>query len=433
MELRPGGALVLSNEFKVVLRDMEMAQEPMFITGRAGTGKSTLLKLFRKLTRKKLAVVAPTGIAALNVRGQTIHSFFGFPPKLLHPSDIHVRRNRRLYENLEILVIDEISMVRADMLDNIDYFLRINRNIDAPFGGVKVIFFGDLFQLPPVVATQAEKEYIRLHYETPYFFSSKVFTQDFQLVINELHHVFRQTDRRFINLLDNIRMRSFDYDDLEDMNSRFIEEFYEDDYYVHLCARNDQVHRINKDRLAEVDAEEYHFLASVTGDFSERLFPTDLGLKLRVGAQVMFIKNDPEKRFVNGTIGKVVELDTDLVKVSIMNEDETISIIDVDKYTWEILKYKPDPSNLNLLKTDVIGSFTQYPLKLAWAVTIHKSQGKTFDRVIIDLGKGAFESGQAYVALSRCRTMEGIVLKKPLKPTDIFIDPRITEFYLNAR
>lgn len=433
MELKPGGALVLSKEFKDVLREMETSNVPMFITGRAGTGKSTLLKLFRKLSKRRLAIVAPTGIAALNVKGQTIHSFFGFPPKLLHPSDIHVRRNRRLYQNLEILVIDEISMVRADMLDNIDYFLRINRNIDAPFGGVKIILFGDLFQLPPVVATQAEKEYIHLHYETPYFFSSKVFTQEFELEINELHQVFRQTDRRFINLLDNIRMQEFDYDDLEDINSRHIEEFYEDDYYIHLCARNDQVHQINKERLAEVESEEFNFLSSITGDFSERLFPTELGLKLRVGAQVMFIKNDADKRFVNGTIGKVVELDTDLVKVSVKNEDESISIIDVDKYTWEILKYRPDPVNTNLLKTDVIGSFTQYPLKLAWAVTIHKSQGKTFDRIIIDLGRGAFESGQAYVALSRCRTMEGIVLKKPLTPRDIFVDPRITDFYLNAR
>jgi ATP-dependent exoDNAse (exonuclease V) alpha subunit len=433
MELGSGSPIVLSKEFKEVLQQMETTRHAIFITGRAGTGKSTLLRLFRKTTKLRTAVVAPTGIAALNVKGTTIHSFFGFPPKLLHPSDIYERRNSRVYRNLDVLIIDEISMVRADMMDNIDYFLRVNRNnYQEAFGGVKVIFFGDMFQLPPVVAKQAEREYIAEHYESPYFFSAKVWQDDTPLEIFELQEVYRQTDRSFIRILDNVRTQDIDYDDLEDLNNRYVED-YDDDWYITLCARNDQVHRINREKLAEVESEEFTYLASVTGNFSERLFPTELALKLRVGAQVMFIKNDSEKMYVNGTIGKIIELDTNKVVVAILQDDGTIQRVDVDKFTWEILKYKPDPADQKLLKTEEIGSFTQYPLRLAWAVTIHKSQGKTFDRAIIDLGRGAFESGQAYVALSRCRILEGIILKQKLRPRDIFVDRRITEFFLNNR
>ena len=413
---------------------MEESPYPMFITGRAGTGKSTLLKLFKKTTKLRTVVVAPTGIAALNVRGTTIHSFFGFPPKLLHPSDIFKRKNSRIYKNIDVLIIDEISMVRADMMDNIDYFLRINRdNYDIPFGGVKVILFGDMFQLPPVVATQAEKEFISMHYESPYFFSANVWkNEDYPLIINELTEVYRQTDRHFIRILDSVRMQEMDFDDLEDLNNRNIEAD-PNEWYIHLCARNDQVQTINKEKLAEVNSEEFTYLASVTGNFKDNLFPTDLALKLRVGAQVMFIKNDGQKQYVNGTIGKIVHLESDKIVVAIKNENHEIIHVDVEKFTWEILRYKPDPLDAKLLKTEEVGSFTQYPLKLAWAVTIHKSQGKTFDRAIIDLGRGAFESGQAYVALSRCRTLEGIILKKPLTPKDIFVDSRITDFFLNNR
>lgn len=427
-------ALVLSPQFKTVLKEMDASPDPMYITGRAGTGKSTLLRLFRKTTDARVVVVAPTGIAALNVQGQTIHSFFGFPPKLLHPSDLSVRRNYRLYRKIDILVIDEISMVRADMMDNIDRFLRINRgNPYEPFGGVKLICFGDLFQLPPVIGTQEEREYLRTHYDTPYFFSANVFKDNYDLIIHELRQVFRQTDRSFINILDNVRTQSIDYDDINDLNGQVIDEEFDDSFYITMCARNAQVQKINREKLAEVNTEEFEYLARVSGDFSERVFPTDLNLKLRVGAQVMFIKNDPDKNFVNGTIGKVVELDMDKVVVQIVDSMGMIKSITVERFTWEIIKYKTDPKNEKLLKSDVIGSFNQYPLKLSWAITIHKSQGKTFDRAIIDLGKGAFESGQAYVALSRIRTLDGVALRNPLTPRDIFVDPRISEFHLNNR
>ncbi len=413
---------------------MEETNDPLYITGRAGTGKSTLLRLFRKTTRSRVVVLAPTGIAALNVQGQTIHSFFGFPPKLLHPSDITRRRNFRLYAKIDILVIDEISMVRADMMDNIDRFLRINRgNLYEPFGGVKLICFGDLFQLPPVIATQEEREYLRTHYNTPYFFSAHVFKENYELIIHELRQVFRQTDRSFIQILDNVRTQSIDYDDVEALNNQVINETFDDSFYITMCARNAQVEKINKEKLSEVQTEEFEYLARVTGDFSERLFPTALNLRLRVGAQVMFIKNDTDKNFVNGTVGIVKELDIDKVTVQIVDQQGMIKNIEVERFTWEIIKYKADPMNTTLLKSDVIGSFNQYPLKLSWAITIHKSQGKTFDRAIIDLGKGAFESGQAYVALSRIRTLEGVALRQPLTPRDIFVDPRISEFHLNNR
>lgn len=431
---KPKTPLVLSNQFKLVLKEMEEANEPLYITGRAGTGKSTLLRLFRKTTDARIVVLAPTGIAALNVQGQTIHSFFGFPPKLLHPSDITRRRNFKMYRKIDILVIDEISMVRADMMDNIDRFLRINRgNPYEAFGGVKLICFGDLFQLPPVIGTQEEREFLRTHYETPYFFSAHVFREDYKLTIHELRQVFRQTDRSFINILDNVRTQSIDYDDIQDLNNQVIGEDFDDSFYITMCARNAQVQTINKEKLLEVQTEEFEFLARVTGNFSERLFPTNLNLKLRVGAQVMFIKNDPDKKYVNGTVGNVKELDNDKVVVQIVDQQGLIKNITVERITWEIIKYKPDPSDDKLLKSDVIGSFNQYPLKLSWAITIHKSQGKTFDRAIIDLGKGAFESGQAYVALSRCRTLEGVALRHPITPRDIFVDPRISEFHLNNR
>lgn len=433
MKLNPGNAIVLSREFKDIIEEMDTNPSPLFITGRAGTGKSTLLKMFSKTTRRNTVVLAPTGIAALNVKGQTIHSFFGFPPRLLHPEDIHVRRNRSLFRNVEIIIIDEISMVRADMLDNIDRFLQINRNNYSPFGGVKMVFFGDLYQLPPVIATNEERMYLREHYETPYFFSAKVFDQDYELITHELTEVHRQTERNFINILDNIRLREVDYEDLNELNERHIVNYEDDDYHITLCTRNQQVNELNKAKLKELYTEEFTYLAQVTGSFGERQFPTDLALRLREGAQVMFIKNDQQKRYVNGTIGKIHKLDTHTVQVSIMNEDESITILDVEPFEWEIIKYRQDPKDPKLIKTETVGTFKQYPLKLSWAITIHKSQGKTFNRVIIDLGKGSFESGQTYVALSRCRTLNGITLRQALTPRDILVDPIIADFYHQAR
>lgn len=421
--------LELSKEFNYALDVLENTSTHFFITGRAGTGKSTLLQLFTKTTRKKVAVLAPTGIAALNVKGQTLHSFFGFPPRLLHPKDLQKRRNYRMYLNLDMIVIDEISMVRADMLDNIDMFLRINRNRNEPFGGVQMVFFGDLFQLPPVIGSPVEKEFLVQRYESPYFFSSRVIKTSEEFEMIELNKVYRQDERRFIRLLDNIRLSHFDMDDLEDLNTRHVSIPENISHTITLSSRNAVVKEINQRELSKLTSEPFTYLAEVTGDFSTRQFPTDSALILRKGAQVMFVKNDPLKKFVNGTIGEIVEIDSDKIKVEIIDQQGMPKEITVEKLDWEILKYQLDEENKTQIKTKTIGTFRQFPLKLAWAITIHKSQGKTFQRIIIDMGRGAFEYGQTYVALSRCKTLDGIILKNPLRPRDIMVDQRITEFY----
>ena len=422
--------LELSADFKHALDLIEKKGANLFVTGRAGTGKSTLLQLFRRSTRKKVAVVAPTGIAALNVGGQTIHSFFGFPPKPLGRQDIKKRRNRRLYKNLDILVIDEISMVRADLLDNIDWFLRINRDNHAPFGGVQVVFFGDLFQLPPVVASGAEAMRFQLEYTSPYFFSAHLFEETgFALELMELRKVYRQENRNFLRLLESVRLNRLDWDDLEDLNARYLPHFEPEDYYITLSARNATVNRINQHELDQIPLEERTYVANITGNFNPKLYPTDAAMRLKLSAQVMFIKNDPDKRFVNGTIGKIVKLETESVTVQIQDEQGQEVPIKVTPMEWEIVKYKPGEKDPAAIETETLGTFSQLPLKLAWAITIHKSQGKTFDKVIIDLGKGAFEHGQTYVALSRCRSLGGIVLKKRLRPQDVLTDERVVQFY----
>lgn len=420
--------LELNADFQYALNLLEKTSGNLFVTGRAGTGKSTLLQLFRNTTRKKTVVLAPTGVAALNVHGQTIHSFFGFPPRPITKADIKKRRKRGLYKKLEVLVIDEISMVRADLLDNIDYFLRINRDNPAPFGGVQMVLFGDLFQLPPVVSTDVERSLFEHYYSSPYFFSAKVFQTGFAMDFLELRRVYRQEARHFIRLLDAVRLNQVDYEDLEDLNERYDPDFAQQDYYITLSARNEKVNQINRLQLQKLPTMEYGFLASVSGNFNPKLFPTELDLKLKLGAQVMFVKNDPERQYVNGTIGKVVGLKEDQIEV-LVEEGAQAQNIKVEKAEWEILKYKPDDGRKPEIETEVIGTFKQYPLRLAWAITIHKSQGKTFDKVIIDLGKGAFEHGQTYVALSRCRTLEGIILKKRIQPKDIMVDDRIVDFY----
>jgi len=418
----------LSQEFSGILDQLEYTNDHLFITGRAGTGKSTLLQVFRNTTKKRVVVLAPTGIAALNVRGQTIHSFFGFPPRLLNKTEIERRKNNRIYKNLDMVIIDEISMVRADILDNIDYFLRLNRGLNMPFGGVQMVFFGDLFQLPPVVSTPFEKQYFQTTYQTPYFFSAKIM-QNISLKMVELLHVYRQEERHFINLLDSIRLNSLDYEDFIYLNERNLPLPDEDDFYITLCSRNDIANRINEHELKTIPLPEVAYQAIVVGEFNPQLYPTEFNLILKEGAQVMFVKNDLQKQYVNGTIGIVSEANYERIMVRIPDERGTEKTIEVDKQEWEILKYENDAEKPQHINTKVIGTFKQYPLKLAWAITIHKSQGKTFDRVIIDLGGGAFESGQTYVALSRCRTLEGVILKQPLRNRDIIVDERITEYY----
>lgn len=421
--------LELNADFKYALDLIEKTDKSLFITGKAGTGKSTLLQLFRNTTRKKTVVLAPTGIAALNVKGQTIHSFFGFPPKMFDQSDIKKRRNRRLYNNIEVLIIDEISMVRADLLDNIDYFLRLNRENPLPFGGLQVVFFGDLFQLPPVIASNMEAQLFQMQYDSPYFFSARIFQEGFEMEMMELRKVYRQENRHFLRLLEAVRLNQIDHDDLEDLNERCIPDFKAQDFYITLSARNATVNAINDKELKKIPLDEQIYQASITGQFKPNLFPADPLLKLKLNAQVMFVKNDPKRQFVNGTIGKIVKLEDDSVTVMVEDLQGKREHIEVERMDWEILRYKESKEDNSKIESEVIGTFKQYPLRLAWAITIHKSQGKTFERVIIDLGKGAFEHGQTYVALSRCRTLEGIVLRQPIRFRDILTDERIVDFY----
>ncbi len=426
-------ALVLNNDFRHALDVLEKTDRSLFITGKAGTGKSTLLQLFRNTTRKKTAVLAPTGVAALNVQGQTIHSFFGFPPRIVTPSEasrrVTMKHLKRLYQSVQVIVVDEISMVRADILDGMDRFLRVNRENNRPFGGVQMVFFGDLFQLPPVVTNDpVESAYFRDYYETPYFFSARVIQEsDFSLDMLELSKVYRQESRHFLRLLEAIRINQLDYDDLDDLNERFIPDPDPAGHYITLCARNATADRLNRQALEQLPTEEIIFQAEVKGAFDPTLYPTDPALRLRLGAQVMFVKNDPEKNFVNGSIGLVTRLEKNNVVVEITGDGGQKRKVDVAPMDWEIIRYKADATGN--IDTESVGSFRQYPLKLAWAITIHKSQGKTFDRVMIDLGGGAFEHGQLYVALSRCRTLEGIVLKQRIRPQDVITDERVVDFY----
>ena len=427
--------LELNDDFQFALDTLEKTSQNLFITGRAGTGKSTLLHLFKNTTRKKCVVLAPTGVAALNVQGQTIHSFFGFPAKFFGTDEIKKRRDTRLYKKMEVLIIDEISMVRAEMIDHIDRFLRINREDYRPFGGVQIVFFGDLFQLPPVVSTPEEQHFFQTYYESPYFFSAKVFKDapsvrydKFEMEMMELSKVYRQEARHFVRLLDAVRLGTIDYDDLEDLNERCQPNFNEKDYFITLSPRNAVVDEINNRELRNLPIGEYSYTAEVNGAFDPKQYPTEGVLRLKLGAQVMFVKNDPKREYVNGTIGKVVSLAVDKIVVEIEDNKGTTKNIEVEKQTWEIMRYTL-ASDGSDIKTDVVGSFKQYPLRLAWAITIHKAQGKTFDKVIIDLSGGAFEVGQTYVALSRCRTLQGIVLKSKIQPRDIKVDERIVDFY----
>ena len=418
----------LSEDFKQALDLIDHEGVHAFITGRAGTGKSTLLRLLKQTTKKKIVVLAPTGVAALNIGGQTIHSFFRFPAKPITAKDIKKQRNSKIYQAIEVLIIDEISMVRADLLDNIDYFLRLHRNDPAPFGGVQVLFFGDLFQLPPVIASEAEAQYFQSTYASPYFFSADVLQQGFPLEMIELRQVYRQSNRYFLRLLEGIRMNHLDQDDLAEINERYDPQFSGTKNYITLSARNATVNTINQKKLAAIPFPSRIYQATVQGDFNARLFPAEAALALKMGAQVMLVKNDPDGKYVNGTIGQVAKLEDHTVHVTIDKPNGQQETIQVKRQDWEILKYKIKEDD-GSIGTEVVGKFSQFPLRLAWAMTIHKSQGKTFDKVIIDLGKGAFEYGQTYVAFSRCRTLDGIVLKQKLRPKDIMTDERIIDYY----
>ncbi len=425
--------MMLDQAFHDILRELERNQHHYFITGRAGTGKSTLLQLFRKTTGKKAVVLSSTGISALNVQGQTIHSFFQFPPKLLVAGELHfIRRLENLLKTIEVIIIDEISMVRADVMDAIDISLRMHRKSQIPFGGVQMVLFGDLFQLPPVVSGAEEKKYFNTVYPNQYFFSAFVF-QSAVLEKIELTKVYRQNERHFIRLLDAIRTLQFDYDDLEALNERFLPDAIIEEPFLTLCSINALANQINSQRLSSIPEPSYYFEADVKGDFNPKLYPTEYRLELKLNAQVILVRNDPEKKFVNGTLATIIEIDPEHIVVEIKLDEEKTQRLELPRMTWEIQRYRYSESADNKIESEVTGTFTQYPIKLAWAVTIHKSQGKTYDRVAIDLGRGAFEHGQTYVALSRCKRLDGVYLKKQLTPRDILIDQQVVDFYESIR
>src|SRR5687768_6785593 len=426
--------LLLDVSFREILDQIGQSDQHFFITGKAGTGKSTLLQLFKKTTHKKIVVLSPTGISALNVQGQTIHSFFQFAPKLLVPHELFVnRRLVHLLKTVEVIIIDEVSMVRADVMDAIDISLRIHRRSAEPFGGVQMLFFGDLFQLPPVVASAEERQYFSSVYSSPYFFAANVFSHQVHVNMVELTKVYRQNERTFIRLLDAIRTMQFDYDDLDSLNERYLPEATIDEPFLTLCSVNSLANTINAQRLAEIEEPSYFFTADVKNEFNLKLYPAEYRLELKKDAQVVLLRNDPEKRFVNGSLAIITEINEERVVAKISKEDDTTIEIELPRMTWENTRYRISADKENSIESEVIGSFTQYPVRLAWAVTIHKSQGKTYDRIAIDLGRGAFEHGQSYVALSRCRRLDGVYLKKRLTPRDIMVDETVVEFYQKHR
>ena len=419
----------LNEQFEHALDLMEHTDKNVFITGRAGTGKSTLLNYFQHTTNKKVVVLAPTGVAALNVRGQTIHSFFRFKPGITIDQVNTVRSGgqaKSIYKNLDAIVIDEISMVRADLLDCVDEFLRLNGpRSDRTFGGVQMVFIGDLYQLPPVIVG-TEKEVFGSVYETPYFYSARVLDSlDMEFV--ELEKVYRQRDEHFINLLNAIRNNSVTEDELALLNERYMPEFEPppDDLCVYLTTVNKLAYEINTGELERLNATPCTFAGKIEGRFTAEYLPTSVDLVVKVGAQIMMVSNDPYGRWVNGSVGKVTDVIRESGEDVIVAELADGQTVDITPYTWEIYKFSVREGHL---ESEVIGRFKQYPLMLAWAVTIHKSQGKTFDRVIIDIGRGAFAHGQTYVALSRCTTLEGIVLKKPILKKHIWTDYRVVKF-----
>ncbi len=408
----------------------------IFLTGKAGTGKTTFLHRVRQEVSKRMAVVAPTGVAAINAKGVTIHSLFQLSFGPLVPGHSKDKANQRrfskkkiqLLKSLDLLIIDEISMVRADVLDAIDEVLRRYRSFSQPFGGLQLLMIGDLHQLPPVVKQQ-EWDLLRMHYQTPYFFGSLALQQTDAVTI-ELKHIYRQADSHFIELLNKVRDNQITDSTLETLNSRFRDNFKpsDDEGYITLTSHNASAQTINSKKLQEIPDSSSPFKATIDGDFPAHAYPTEIDLAFKVNAQVMFVKNEPfpERRYYNGKIGRITKIYGDEIVVHCPGDEESISVSPVE---WHNLKYTLDEESKEV-NEEIIGTFTQYPLKLAWAITIHKSQGLTFDKVIID-AQAAFAHGQVYVALSRCKTFEGIVLRSKLIPTSVRTD-RVVKTYTDA-
>lgn len=410
------------NAYELAYEYVQHTNRCIFLTGKAGTGKTTFLRRLKQECPKQMAVVAPTGVAAINAEGVTIHSLFQLPPQLFLPtpkarrqlfSEMQMRaQKQRILRNLELLIIDEVSMVRSDILDTIDAVLRhIKHQPNHPFGGIQVLMIGDLFQLSPV-AREEEWRLLREYYEGAYFFQAQVF-RELQPVYIELDHVFRQTNIDFLEILNQVRNNALTPQTLQYLNNRYLPDFEPSkqyDHYITLSTHNSKVDAINLREMEALRGKAYTYQAKVQDTFPESMFPMDMALTLKVGARVMFIKNDSsqEKLYYNGKLGVVTALSKDAINVTC--EDGTK--VDVHTETWENIRYTADTGSDTII-TEVIGTFSHYPLRLAWAITIHKAQGLTFDRVVIDAAD-AFAAGQVYVALSRCRTLEGIVLHTPI-------------------
>ena len=423
-----------NEQLKTAWEFVEKTGKSVFLTGKAGTGKTTFLREVVQTSSKRVVVVAPTGIAAINAGGVTIHSFFQLP---LHPYIPGIKieskfafskEKRSIIRTIDILVIDEISMVRSDLLDAVDSVLRRFRDRNKPFGGVQLLMIGDLQQLTPVV-TDEEADLLRQYYPTPYFFGSHALAKTDYVTI-ELKQVYRQQDEKFLSILNAVRTGRPSQQVIDALNTRYIPTFAPDpsDGYIRLTTHNNIANEYNESQLQQLIEEPYRFNAEISGNFPEYSYPTDLQLELRKGAQVMFVKNDPssEKRYYNGKIGHVVEIIDDIILVQCPGDDEPVA---VEQLEWENSRYVINEQTQEM-ETEVQGTFKQYPLRLAWAITIHKSQGLTFDKAIIDAAL-SFASGQVYVALSRCRTLEGMVLATPLSQSSVITDLRVEDYIEN--
>lgn len=422
-------------ELELARELVEKTSANIFLTGRAGTGKTTFLRQLREESAKRIVVVAPTGIAAINAGGVTIHSFFQldfgpFIPGAIRNSKGKAYRfseaKKELIRAIDLLVIDEISMVRSDLLDNIDSTLRRFRDPSLPFGGVQLLMIGDLLQLPPVV-TDADEELLGKFYDSPYFFDSLALKKSGYITI-ELQHVYRQTDKHFIDLLNHIRDNTADRRVLDELNTRHIADFSTEgrsEKYIRLVTHNQQARRINDIQMDLLEEPEFRYAAKVSGKFPESSYPADAELRLRKGAQVMFVKNDSsgDRRYYNGSLGEISELDEEKIKVRLFDSGETVA---VEPDTWENSRFDLNEESGEIQEIKE-GDFKQYPLRPAWAITIHKSQGLTFPHAVINAAS-VFAHGQTYVALSRCKSLEGMVLDRPLSPQSIITDKRVSDF-----
>lgn len=443
----------IANPAEIAARFVNYTSKHIFLTGKAGTGKTTFLRKLMQLTHKKAVIVAPTGIAAINAAGVTIHSLFQLPfgtylPKAPAQDGDHYNQQyntpksivrhlnmtaakRKVLVDLELLIIDEVSMLRADLLDAMDMVLRyIRRNNSASFGGVQVLFIGDLHQLPPVVKSN-EWNLLSQFYQSAYFFDAQALQQS-PLVYIELEKIYRQADDVFINLLNNLRNNEVTQADVTLLDKYYKADFKPalNDKYITLTTHNNKADTLNKERLEELKAVSYLYRAKIEKEFSEYAYPAEHILELKVGAQVMFIKNDPkgEQRFFNGKIATVTALTSETIEVQAEGDHEKIIL---EKYTWKNIKYTTDKVT-GEIEEDLVGTFTQYPLKLAWAITVHKSQGLTFDKAIIDIGS-AFAPGQIYVALSRLRSLDGLVLTSQISGSGIRQDQNVSSFSKNKQ